>query len=80
MSIFDHLSGLITDSFLCARSNFGDYPITASARANKRGGWGWGALCLVLIGRKSGARAQKRASITENYSGCVVWFPLISSE
>lgn len=44
VSIFDQLSGLIADSLLCPRSNFGDYPITACAPANKRRGWGLFAL------------------------------------
>lgn len=37
VSIFDCLSGLISDSLLCARSNFGDYPITAGKQED---GWG----------------------------------------
>lgn len=46
VSIFDHLSGLITDSFLCACSNFGDYPITARSPANNRVRWGGSLPCV----------------------------------
>lgn len=54
MSIFDRLSGLITDSLLCTRSNFRDYPITACMPTNK------GPLCFSLIGLKSAGDAQRR--------------------
>lgn len=86
MSIFDWLSGLITDSLLCTRSNFRDYPITACVLTNK------GVSLPFANWNKEWCQRSKERPITENYwieelknRICgLPWaargFPLISSE
>lgn len=64
MSIFDQLSGLIADSLLCPPLKFRGLSNYRLRSGKQEGG---GALCLVLIGSRTGASAQRRAPITENY-------------
>lgn len=61
MSIFDRLFGLITDSLLCARSDFRDYPITACVPTNKR------ASLPFTNWNEEWRQCSKESPITENY-------------
>lgn len=61
VSIFDRLFGLITDSLLCTRPNFRDYPITACVPANK------GASLPFTNWNEEWCQCSKERPITENY-------------
>lgn len=61
VSIFDRLSGLITDSLLCTRPNFRDYPITSCVPTNK------GASLPFTNWNEEWCQCSKERPITENY-------------